>query len=423
MIFISVEVKLRELTSRLMICADIINRGSSAVIGAKNAIENMPSNGDVVLMKGGATNERLDFFHRKGVITSILPEEITPYLPKMHTHIPSQFEPAAEPFVNRYYAVSPEISSIARTTIFKSNPSKVLETGWPRYESWHRPSLWSAPMKKIKQNYGAFDFFSSDFGFIRPERVSGIINELQNWSGNQNSDYIEFYRKRAHFSFKAFGNFVDYINQKYIQTERKLVVRPHPSEDVTVWKNAITNPNVIVQRRGDITPWIMACDNFFHRGCTTAVQAALMGKKPHFLSDLAFEKETTAAQCSINSQLKNLSSPNIESPSLDNVQLSKKLSLHRGSSRISEDLIQLDKGKTNKPISQTTVWLNELKYLVRKTNLLAYKNPGTYGEPSTLDRLDGGISYFELRRLLQELTSRDFLLEPIATNVFLVSPK
>jgi surface carbohydrate biosynthesis protein len=56
-----------------------------------------------------------------------------------------------------------------------------------------------------------------------------------------------------------------------------LVVRPHPSENMTVWQEAARGvPNLHVLHEGSVIPWL-AAEVLLHNGCTSAVEASVIG--------------------------------------------------------------------------------------------------------------------------------------------------
>lgn len=57
-----------------------------------------------------------------------------------------------------------------------------------------------------------------------------------------------------------------------------VVVRPHPSENPTIWEVAARGlDNVVVLHEGPVAPWLMAAAAVVHNSCTTAVEAAVVG--------------------------------------------------------------------------------------------------------------------------------------------------
>ncbi|MFQ5566453.1 MAG: surface carbohydrate biosynthesis protein, partial [Paracoccaceae bacterium] len=57
-----------------------------------------------------------------------------------------------------------------------------------------------------------------------------------------------------------------------------LVIRPHPSENRQTWYDAANGlDNVHVVHDGSVGPWLAAADVLIHNGCTSAVEAAIVG--------------------------------------------------------------------------------------------------------------------------------------------------
>lgn len=56
------------------------------------------------------------------------------------------------------------------------------------------------------------------------------------------------------------------------------VLRPHPSESKAPWSALLAGqPTVHVVQEGNVVPWLMASQCVVHNGCTTAVEANLLG--------------------------------------------------------------------------------------------------------------------------------------------------
>jgi hypothetical protein len=62
--------------------------------------------------------------------------------------------------------------------------------------------------------------------------------------------------------------------------DRKVVLRPHPSEDHEFWRRCLAAwPNVVVKAEGNVVPWLIACGVLVHNGCTTAVEGFELGTR------------------------------------------------------------------------------------------------------------------------------------------------
>lgn len=60
--------------------------------------------------------------------------------------------------------------------------------------------------------------------------------------------------------------------------DQTIVLRPHPSENPSTWRDVTAgNRKVHVLHEGNVVPWLMAARLLLHNGCTTAVEAAVLG--------------------------------------------------------------------------------------------------------------------------------------------------
>jgi surface carbohydrate biosynthesis protein len=58
----------------------------------------------------------------------------------------------------------------------------------------------------------------------------------------------------------------------------KLIVRPHPSENHEPWHDVVREiPNAEVVFEGGVVPWLMAASCVVHNGCTSAIEARVLG--------------------------------------------------------------------------------------------------------------------------------------------------
>ncbi len=87
-------------------------------------------------------------------------------------------------------------------------------------------------------------------------------------------------------SMKDWQEYIDYedANQKEVDSaimdlcrrrpEQKIIVRPHPNEDLKTWEDKFANTkNVAIIRQGSHMPWTMAARVLLHTSCTTGFEA------------------------------------------------------------------------------------------------------------------------------------------------------
>lgn len=76
--------------------------------------------------------------------------------------------------------------------------------------------------------------------------------------------------------FDGFRQLLPALARTFPQT--KFILRPHPAENHETWqRHAAGLPNVEVIHDGNVVPWLIACQGLLHNGCTTAVEAAVLG--------------------------------------------------------------------------------------------------------------------------------------------------
>jgi hypothetical protein len=74
--------------------------------------------------------------------------------------------------------------------------------------------------------------------------------------------------------------------------DHTIIVRPHPAELHETWVNAAEGlSNVKVVFEGTVSPWLLAADAVLHWGCTTGLEAFLMGKPVVAYNPITAEEE------------------------------------------------------------------------------------------------------------------------------------
>ncbi len=90
--------------------------------------------------------------------------------------------------------------------------------------------------------------------------------------------YAEFVEHRR-IIFNGFKEMIRPLAQSF--PELNIIVRPHPGEEISVWKEiAQATPNLKILREGASIPWQLGAKAIIHNGCTTAAESAFMGHTP-----------------------------------------------------------------------------------------------------------------------------------------------
>ena len=148
-------------------------------------------------------------------------------------------------------------------------------------------------VSELKSKYGDFLLFATKF----PRRNGMNVRKnsyaytaklnLKKYLGDSldmSKTVYESLTKNQEWERDNMYGFMDAIEEcaKHF-SDKKIIVRPHPVEDLNVWYKFIDKiklDNVIIENDGNsIIPWILAAEKIISHNCTTAVESAFVGVK------------------------------------------------------------------------------------------------------------------------------------------------
>ncbi|WP_374655559.1 surface carbohydrate biosynthesis protein [Dongia sp.] len=130
----------------------------------------------------------------------------------------------------------------------------------------------------LKIDYGDFILINSNFG-----TVNHILPDAKETAIERFSDAAAARRHLDLLSYRTdmFGHFMiaaETLARAFPATA--IVVRPHPSENPEPWQELARNyRNLHVRHEGGIVPWLLGAKAIVHNGCTTAIEAVLLGHR------------------------------------------------------------------------------------------------------------------------------------------------
>ncbi len=160
------------------------------------------------------------------------------------------------------------------------NHQTIFETGNPRIDLL-RPELRLYHQRKsieINSKFGVFALLNTNFGAVNHFRPGGRRARAT----RKSYDAASFARQREQIVLHKqdlLSAFLEAIPQ--IASDlypHNIVIRPHPSENPQPWKDLGTSlPNVHVVSDDAVAPWLISARCLIHNGCTSAVEAAVLG--------------------------------------------------------------------------------------------------------------------------------------------------
>jgi surface carbohydrate biosynthesis protein len=159
---------------------------------------------------------------------------------------------------------------------------KLHVTGNPRMDLL-RPDfrdLVEKEASELRNRYGRFLLLNGNFGSFN--HAMGIDYtwkslDTKGWATTPQDE--DFHRRRIQLQGRFFNAFRSVI-PKLVKGDRKVIVRPHPSEALEPWEDLAKahGGKIFVKREGNVLPWLQAAEAVLHNGCTTAVEAFCLGR-------------------------------------------------------------------------------------------------------------------------------------------------
>ena len=288
-LIIPVEVLHRELPSKILLSAMAAKHGFRVLIGNDRMIRRLVS----VLPKGIIFDKSLGLarhgkpqaFKKYGHKVVVLDEESTGFYGSpdriLYTRIAAETMAASE----RWYCLSDILRDAARDA-YPDHQSKFVTTGLLRTDIWQKQfhHLYADEVEQIKAKQGKFILFNSNFGIVIHANGRAFVEKQIE---GQKSAYAGIGRDMNKIFEQGQQNFEAYLEllPKLLDwfPEHKVIIRPHPSEDISFWEeNLGAYERVEIVTNSTATAWILASDILLHHGCTTGIEAEILGK-PHVM--------------------------------------------------------------------------------------------------------------------------------------------
>ena len=168
--------------------------------------------------------------------------------------------------------------------IFKNNKTKFLALGSPRFDLCKIDLLKKKKFKSLKEKISKnFILFASNISFtmgIRkmPEYINNRVME-DKLDSEWREKYL-FYKWTNHTEMCFhFVRLIRKVAEEF--PNRMIVIRPHPNETTSAWKQILINnyKNVHIIKSGTIADYIFNSDLLIHTGCTSGIESFLIKKK------------------------------------------------------------------------------------------------------------------------------------------------
>jgi len=289
-ILIPVENQVREFDPKLLLARVCAQRGFTALIGSRREIEfRVASIQRGIYLSKSMTRRSAKIFR----ILRTLGHEVVAWDEEALVHLPPdvyytrRLSPEAMKHVSHLLAWGQD-----NVELFEQYPHlgnrPIHATGNPRND-FLRPelrSLFRAQAASYRAAHGDFLLINTNFNHVNAFfPVENLFlsadapgQELRRGRASEGMalDYAIGLRDHKQRLFEHFQRLIPELEKSFPQVT--IVVRPHPTEAHAVYEAIARRcTRVRVTNEGNVVPWLLAAKALVHNGCTTGVEAYVLG--------------------------------------------------------------------------------------------------------------------------------------------------
>jgi len=275
-----IETKSRELDSRCLITLECARRGATVVIGPAMMLPYKVPH--VVLLKSASRFElaRIQVEKAHGALTAVLDEEGIVHTSDRREHAMRYSQHTLDAVDRVFLNGANEMGVLDEH--YQLDTAKCVLTGNPRFD-FYKPQLadyYAAEAAELNRSFGRFILVPSRFGNVNLARSVDFIQfhaKVRKLDPVTELPILEAFHAYTVKLYAYFESLLPALAQRF--PKHTIVLRPHPSERHDAWHRAAEGlDNVKIVNEGPIGPWLRAASAVVHNGCTTGIEAFLMGR-------------------------------------------------------------------------------------------------------------------------------------------------
>jgi surface carbohydrate biosynthesis protein len=286
-----VENQVRELDSKLLFAYIAGRRGFSSVIGPRREmhIQIAAFPRSIYLAKSIPVHRNIIFkIMRKLGHEIVAWDEEALVHPQAETYYRKRVCPLGIKFVSHLFAWGEDNARLWQQYPELPAGVPIHVTGNPRGDLLRSEmrSFHEKDVEELRRAYGHFilintnfnhvNAFSPDLNLFRPAKKPGEEPKLGRAAKGMSREYAEGLRNHKKAIFQDFQRIIPALDKAFPQYT--IVLRPHPTENQEIYRNIASQcERVRVSNEGNVVPWILASQAVIHNGCTTGVEAYVLG--------------------------------------------------------------------------------------------------------------------------------------------------
>ncbi len=290
-LLIPVENQVRELDAKLLLSCIAATRGYPCVIGPRARLHARIAafSPSIYLAKGMSGRSALLFkiVRRSGHEIVTWDEEALVHLPPA-IYFSRRISPEAIRYVSHLFAWGEDNAELWRRYADLPEGMPIHVTGNPRVDLLRHDlcAFFDQEVRQICESYGDFILLNTNFNHVnayypymnlfQPANKPGDMPQFGEAAKGMTREYAEGLRNLKLGVLADFKALMPALEEAFPQCT--IVVRPHPTENQNTYREIAERcTRVRVTNEGNVVPWLMATKALVHNGCTTGVEAYLLG--------------------------------------------------------------------------------------------------------------------------------------------------
>ncbi|MDV6345513.1 surface carbohydrate biosynthesis protein [Nitrosomonas sp. Is37] len=290
-LIIPVENQVRELDAKILLSCIAAERGFPVIMGSRAFthfhVASVPRG--IYLAKSMRSLSNLMFKILRQLGHEIVAwEEEALVHPPSDTYFSLRLSPETIKNVSHVFAWGQENVDLLHQYPALPENMPIHVTGNPRGDmlrSEIRP-YFDTEVERLRSLYGDFILINTNFtevnpyipnvGLFLPSKDNSPSARLGQAGIGMSKEFAEGLRDHKQAILEDFKQLIPMLEQAF--PEFTIIVRPHPSESYQIYHQiAAKCPRVVITNQGNVIPWLLAAKAMIHNGCTTGLEAYVLG--------------------------------------------------------------------------------------------------------------------------------------------------
>ena len=284
--FLPIEVKARELDTKVFLALRLVEKGFSVAVGSKIAIHKhmLLSKKPFIYFSKGINPLKWDLYNTikfsNGLMVEI--QEEGNISKNYDVLILVHNNPSAKLFSLIFtWGNSPK--KVIENNCPNLNYSNIKATGHPSFDLLHQnligyyKALFNSNYN-IKPNYilinTNFGIYNGYSNYEESQKINNNLKELYN--EDKKKEWLEIEKLQGKVLFE-FLKMIKVLSKSFPQ--KKIIIRPHPMEKMEIYKKEFKEfNNIEIIREGSAREWIVNSEAVIHYDCSTGIEALIARK-------------------------------------------------------------------------------------------------------------------------------------------------